>query len=155
MSDWKAISIIIAILIVVWFLIQSSNKTSLVSEGFYSYHNNNPYHRNRGYHPYNRNIRMPDFGRFYDYSRTYPGMLTGEWPRSVRYNPDYAKYWYIPAHEYLDKQVNGYGRHIPTNCEIPASTSEYCVDARINEGVSESDAIRACTIPGSKGESCP
>jgi len=122
-------------------------------------------------------------GFMYNYSRVYPGIYSYEraygepfWPgKTWRFNPSYRDYWYIPSHEILDQQVNGFGgrqagvdsyanaiRPInpnfigfnQTDCMVPSHTSEYCVHQKIQETGNFNYAINSCLVPASVSESC-
>jgi len=104
------------------------------------------------YGPYNKSYYMFPDGYYQPYNRSvYPG--------NFRYNPGYSDYWYIPKHEYL-KSWMGVPETvpvvppIPTNCVVPASISEYCVNQHIQENGNLDLAIGACTVPPSISESC-
>ena len=116
------------------------------------------------------------FNPWLDYSRAYPGTFSyrygygpffrpfyNSWPGNpqfgtygnVRYNPGYSDYWYIPAHEYLNRWMNGPdGLVVPDGCIVPPHTSEYCVNERVQETGNLDAAIAQCTVPSSVSESC-
>jgi hypothetical protein len=88
--------------------------------------------------------------------RVHPGLMTGSMPPSIRYQPPYRQYWYIPAHEYMDLWQNGYReRYVPNECVIPPSVSDDCFDIKVRETGDVHEAARSCFIPPSISESCP
>lgn len=96
---------------------------------------------NRDYLPYDKSFYMfPD------------GVINLNYPINARYSPGYRDYAYIPKHEYL-KNWTGLNT-IPTNCMVPTSISEYCVNEHMNENGNLDLAIRACVVPASVSESC-
>jgi hypothetical protein len=119
------------------------------------------------------------FNPWLDYSRAYPGTFSYKYgygpffrpfyntwpgtfadyqarvtiPYNIRYNPGYSDYWYIPAHQYLNRWINA--PLIPTGCIVPPKTSEYCVNAQIQEHGNLDYAISNCVEPPSISEACP
>ena len=123
--------------------------------------------------------QVEGFNPWLDYSRAYPGTFSykygygpffrpfyNSWPGTfsdyqsrvnipfnIRYNPGYSDYWYIPAHQYLNRWING--PLIPTGCIVPPKTSEYCVNQQIQEHGNLDYAISQCVEPPSISEACP
>ena len=105
------------------------------------------------------------FNPYYDYNRAYPETFAfkpgyGQYypplnfGRNNRYNPGYSDYWYIPAHQYMNRWMNGSEeRSFPNACVVPPSVSEYCVNTRVQETGDINEAILNCTIPASISES--
>jgi len=137
--------------LIILFVINFDNKTI---EGFnpyldYSRIYPSTYAFTADYGPYNKSFYMYPEGYYQPYNLSvYPG--------NFRYNPGYGDYWYIPKHEYLKSWmgVPDLPPPIPTNCVVPASISEYCVNQHIQENGNLDLAIGACTVPPSISESC-
>ena len=139
--------IVIIILVVVWGLLNTSNIESYDPSLDYSRAYPGTFSYNYGYGPFYRPFHNTWSGTFTDYDARVMQ------PYNVRYNPGYSDYWYIPAHQYLNRWING--PLIPTGCIVPPSTSESCVNSNIQEHGNLDYAISRCTIPSSISESCP
>lgn len=67
--------------------------------------------------------------------------------------------WYVPVQQYYDTQINGTlnvpdAKEIPSQCIVPASVSEYCVDRHIRENGDLNNAINNCVVPSHVSETC-
>ena len=105
-----------------------------------------------------------------NYSRAYPGTFSyryGYGPYYYKFYdpvpigtgsfiPKYGDYWYIPAHQYLNRWINGpAGIEIPNSCLVPPVTNEYCVDRRLRNNENIYDAISDCTSNYQISDACP
>lgn len=73
------------------------------------------------------------------------------------YHMGYGNYWYIPVQNYLDDSINldNDVNTVPGFCQVPTSTSEYCVNQRIIETNGNlNEAIALCTVPPKVGPQC-
>lgn len=139
-----------------------------------------------------------DFNPYLNYSRVYPGIFSfkygfqpyqgfpgsvpdfldmypesiGSWPGNIRYNPGFRDYWYIPAQEVLNAQVNGLPRQYlvdnlplewdysyrgiaPDDCIIPPITDGTCVQNEVQRTGNLDFSINKCTVPATISDSCP
>ena len=64
----------------------------------------------------------------------------------------HGKYWHIPVHNYYDDVKNSY--YIPQSCDIPQSTSEYCVNQQLQQTGDLELAISNCMTPSRTGVEC-
>jgi hypothetical protein len=138
---------IIVIIAIIYIALHRSNKMDSFTEGF------NPWIDYSRAYP-------GTFSYKYGYGPYYRSFLTS-YPGNIRYYPGYSDYWYIPAHEYLNNWINGSPTSeggtmiVPDSCIIPPSTSEYCVNKRMQEDGNLDLAIYNCTVPATIPDNCP
>jgi hypothetical protein len=97
------------------------------------------------------------FNPYFDYSRAYPGTFAFQPGFGYyRYNPGYRDYWYISAHDHMDNWMNGIPREVAlnTNCVVPSSISEYCVNKHLNQGDNFNNSVNSCVVPSKISGSC-
>lgn len=130
-------------------------------------------------------FNIETFNPYLDYSRLYPGIAAfkpgyGPYynpvediildyrnyqndfiePRNLRYNPGYFDYWYIPAHNMLNRWINGVGDpyNYPTGLVngtvIPPLVDQNCINSEIQKTGNLDLAVFNCTIPATIVDDC-